>query len=391
MPKLNPLVTGIVPPPIPEAHGWARRYDGAFGPLLDLCQAVPGYPPHPALLQQLSDAAAEPAAAKYGLINGDAALREAYAADLSHTYGGAIDPNQVAITAGCNQAFFLAMMTLAQSGDAVLLPTPWFWNHQQTLEMLGIEARALPCTADDAFIPDPDAAEALLDPRVRAIVLITPNNPTGAVYPPEVIARFQSLCQRRGIWLILDETYRDFLPAGQARAHDAFTDPAWPETVIQLYSFSKSYCIPGHRLGAVTAAAPLVLEFIKVLDCMHICPQRAGQSALSWAIGALGEWRAENRVTINDRAAALRAAFQRLPDWRVESLGAYFAYVRHPFGPAPAAQVAEKLAATCGALCLPGSAFGPGQQGHLRLAFANTGLDGISQVADRLAALQQAA
>ena len=391
MPTLNPFVTSIVPPPIPEAHGWAQRYDGAFGPLLDLCQAVPGYPPHPELLQHLSAAAAEPATAKYGLINGDAALREAYAADLSRTYDGAVDPSQVAITAGCNQAFFLAMMALARSGDAVLLPTPWFWNHQQTLEMLGIEARPLPCTADDAFIPAPDAAEALLDTGVRAIVLITPNNPTGAVYPPDVIARFQALCQRRGIWLILDETYRDFLPVGQDRAHGAFTDPAWPETVIQLYSFSKSYCIPGHRLGAVTAGAPLIKEFMKVLDCMHICPQRAGQAALSWAIGALGEWRAENRVTINDRAAALRAAFQRLPDWRVESLGAYFAYVRHPFGPAPAAHVAETLAATYGALCLPGSAFGPGQEGHLRIAFANTGLDGIGQVADRLAALQQAA
>lgn len=391
MPSLNPLVTGIVPPPIPEAHGWARRYDGAFGPLLDLCQAVPGYSPHPGLLQHLAAAAANPASAKYGLITGDADLREVYAADLSRTYGGAISPAQVAITAGCNQAFFLAMLTLARAGDAVLLPTPWFWNHQQTLEMLGIEARPLPCTADDAFIPDPEAAEALLDNRVRAVVLITPNNPTGAVYPPDVIARFQALCERRGIWLILDETYRDFLPTGQDRAHDAFADPAWPDTVIQLYSFSKAYCIPGHRMGAITAGSALVQEFTKVLDCMHICPQRAGQAALSWAIGALADWRAENRATINDRAAAVRAAFQRLPGWEVESLGAYFAYVRHPFGTTPAARVAEELASAYGALCLPGSAFGPGQEGHLRLAFANTALDGINQVADRLAGLQQAA
>lgn len=391
MPPLNPFVTRIEPPPIPAAHGWAQRYDGAHGPMLDLCQAVPGYLPDPALLHHLAEAAASPASAKYGLISGDAGLREVYAADLSRTYGGSVGPSQVAITAGCNQAFFLAMMTLARAGDAVMLPTPWFWNHQQTLEMLGIEARSLPCSADNAFIPDPGAAEVLLDDRVRAIVLITPNNPTGAVYPPEVIARFQALCQRRGIWLILDETYRDFLPAAQDRAHDAFADPSWPGTVIQLYSFSKAYCIPGHRLGAITAAAPLVQEFMKVLDCMHICPQRAGQAALAWAVEALSGWRAANRMTINDRADAVRAALQRLPDWRVDSLGAYFAYVRHPFGTAPAAEVAERLAATYGALCLPGSAFGPGQEGHLRLAFANTDLDGIAQVTQRLAALQQAA
>src|SRR4051812_8162613 len=137
MPDLNPLVLGVEPPPIPEAHAWAARYDGSLGPALDLCQAVPGYPPHPDLLAHLAEAAGERLNAKYGLINGDLALREAYAADLSATYGGAVGPNQVAITGGCNQAFFLAMVSLARAGDAVLLPLPWFWNHQQTCTMLG--------------------------------------------------------------------------------------------------------------------------------------------------------------------------------------------------------------------------------------------------------------
>ncbi len=387
MPPLNPLVTRIETPPIPEAHAWGSRYDGRLGPALDLCQAVPGYAPHPAVLAHLAEAALDPAHAKYGLINGDLALREAYAADVSATYGGTVGPGQVAITAGCNQAFFLAMLTLARAGDAVLLPLPWFWNHQQTCAMLGIEPRPLPCSAENGFVPDPTDAEALLDPRVRAIVLITPNNPTGAVYPPETIAAFRALCQRRGLWLILDETYRDFLPAGQDRAHALFARPDWADTVIQLYSFSKAYCIPGHRLGAVTAAAPLIEQFMKVLDCMHICPQRPGQSALGWAIGALPDWRAANRATINQRAAAVRAAFQRLPSWQVESLGAYFAYVRHPFEGVGGARVAEALAAELGAVCLPGSAFGPGQEGHLRLAFANTEVDGIGWLAERLAGM----
>ena len=219
-------------PPIPEVHAWARRYDGAHGPLLDLCQAVPGYAPHPDLLQHLAAAAHDPAHAKYGLINGDVPLREAFAHQVASTYGGAVGPAQVTITAGCNQAFFLTMMTLAQRGDAVLLPTPWFWNHQQTCGMLGIEPRALPCRAEAGFVPDPAEAEALLDPRVRAIVLVTPNNPTGSVYPPGVVAAFHDLARRRGLWLILDETYRDFLPPGQERAHDLFADPDWPRHVI---------------------------------------------------------------------------------------------------------------------------------------------------------------
>jgi len=384
-PALNPWVTGVTAPPIPAAHGWAARYDGARGPMLDLCQAVPGYPPHPEMLERLAAAARDPASAKYGLINGDVGLREAYSAQVSAAYGGAVRPGQVAITAGCNQAFFLAMLTIARAGDTVLLPTPWFWNHQQTCEMLGIEARSLPCSAAAGFVPDPEEAEALLDPSVRAIVLITPNNPTGAVYPPGVIAAFAALAQRRGLWLILDETYRDFLPEGQDRAHGLFTDPAWIDSVIQLYSFSKAYCLPGHRLGAVVAGAPLIQQFMKVLDCMHICPQRTGQAALRWAIDALPDWRDANRRTMNGRAAALRQTFQQLSNWRLESLGAYFAYVRHPMPDMSSAQVAEALAVDHGALCLPGSAFGPGQDGHLRVAFANTDTGAIPQIASRLA------
>jgi aspartate/methionine/tyrosine aminotransferase len=385
LPRVSPLVAAIEVPPIPEAHAWARRYDGRHGPLLDLCQAVPGYPPHPALLDHAAAAAADPAHARYGLINGDLPLREAYAADLGRTYGGSVEPDQVAVTAGCNQAFFLTMLTLAERGDNVLLPLPWFWNHQQTCTMLGIEPRALPCRADAAFVPEPGDAAALIDSRTRAIVLITPNNPTGAVYPPDIIAGFHALCVRHGITLILDETYRDFLPAGQDRAHDLFTDTDWPSHLVQLYSFSKAFCVPGHRLGAVAADSRLIQAFMKVLDCLHICPQRGAQAALTWAIPALADWRAGNRAEINGRAAAVRNHFQGFAGWRVESLGAYFAYVRHPFPDQTSAAVAEYLASRLGAVGLPGSAFGPGQDGHLRLAFANTESAGILDLAHRLA------
>ena len=383
MPALNSLLTRVELPPIPQAHAWAARYDGSHGAALDLCQAVPGWTPHPEMLAQLSAAAGDPANARYGLINGDLPLREAYADEMSVNYGGRVAADQVAITAGCNQAFFLTMLAVAQAGDAVLLPVPWFWNHQQSCTMLGIEPRPLACRAEDGFVPDPVAAEALIDERVKAIVLISPNNPTGAVYPPAVIEAFFALCQRRGIWLILDETYRDFLPAGQDRAHGLFARADWAETLIQLYSFSKAYCVPGARIGAVTAGSGLVTEMMKALDCLHICAQRPAQAAITWGIGALGDWRAENRAVINARAATVRAAFEAAPAWTLESLGSYFAYVRHPFAQ-PAAAVAERLASEFGAVCLPGPAFGPGQEQHLRVAFANTDQDGLGALASRL-------
>lgn len=383
MPGINPLLADTCSPPIPEAQGWARRYAGGRGPLIDLSQAVPGYPPHEGTLARLAEAAGSAKTAGYGAITGDAALRQTYADHLSALYGSELKPADVAITAGCNQAFFATMIALAKAGDAVMLPTPWYFNHKMTLDMLGIEARALPCAADAGFVPDPDLAETLIDERVRAIVLVTPNNPTGAVYPPAVIERFQALCRRRGLWLVLDETYRDFLSAGQEPPHRLFAGAAWGEHLIQLYSFSKSYCVPGHRLGAITAAPTIIGEIAKVLDCVQICPPRPGQVALTWAIPELHDWRAHNRAEIARRVAAFRAALLPVAGWRIDSIGAYFAYLRHPFAGVSAREVAERLVVERGVLALPGPYFGEGQEQHLRIAFANVGTEAIGELTSR--------
>jgi aspartate/methionine/tyrosine aminotransferase len=381
---VNPLVADTGTPPIPEAQAWLRRYDGARGPAIDLSQAAPGYPPPPELLERLAAAAGSAEATRYGPIAGDPALRDAYAAHVSEVYGGRIEPADVAITAGCNLAFAMTAMLLAKAGDAVILPTPWYFNHEMTLRMLGVEPRALPCRAEAGFVPDPADAEALIDERVRALVLVTPNNPTGAVYPAATIEAFAELCRARGIRLVLDETYRDFLPASVNRAHGVFAGEAWRDHVIGLYSFSKAYSIPGHRAGAVTADAALLADLAKILDSLQICAARPAQAVLPWAIPALSDWRGRNRIEIHARAQTFRDALARLPGWRVDSVGAYFAYLRHPFAGEPAQAVAERLAVERGVLALPGSYFGPGQDGHLRVAFANVGTDALAGLAERL-------
>lgn len=381
---INPLVADVGSPPIPEAQNWTRRYDGSYGPLINLSQAVPGHPPHPEMLERLAAIAGSAAGAQYGPITGNADLKEAYAAEMSRIYEGRIEPGDTAITAGCNLAFFATMMLLARHGDAVLLPTPWYFNHQMSLDMLGIAPRPLPCRPEAGFVPRVEDAEALIDDKVRAIVLVTPNNPTGAVYPAHVIEAFAELCRRRKIYLVIDETYRDFLPQGVNRAHGLFATDDWRGHVIQLYSFSKSYAIPGHRAGAIAADAGLIGQVAKVLDCIQICPPRTAQAALPWAIQGTRNWREENRAEINRRAEVFRRALAPFPEWHVESAGAYFAYVRHPFPERTAQAVAEKLATERGVLTLPGSYFGPGQDRHLRMAFANVDADILIGLTERL-------
>ncbi len=381
---ISPRLRATGAPPIPAARAWAAAYDGRAGAEIDLTQAVPGYPPHPEMLERLAAAAGTRAAAGYGAIEGDAGLREALAADMSGFYRAAIDPARVAITAGCNLAFAMAATAAAAPGEAVMLPAPWYFNHHMALTMHGIDTVPLPCAAADGFIPDPDRAAALLTPNVRAIVLVSPNNPTGAIYPAATIARFAELCRARGLWLILDETYRDFLPEQSVPPHALFSDPDWTDVLVHLYSFSKSYCIPGHRVGAIAAGGEFRSELLKVLDTMQICPSRAPQTALTWAIEGLRDWRAANRTLMAGRAEAFRAASNRFGDWKLDALGAYFAYLRLPEAMPEAIATAERLAATRGLATLPGPFFGPGQDRHLRLAFANVDLAAIAEVPTRL-------
>lgn len=385
---LNPDVVDTGTPPIPAARAWMAAYDGAFGPPIDLSQAAPGAPPPPDMLRRLAAAAGRADTTRYGPILGDAPLREAYAGDIARVYGADIGPADVAVTAGCNLAFLAAVLAVARAGEAVILPAPWYFNHQMTLTMLGIEVKTLACRAEDGFVPDPAAAQALIDGRTRALVLVTPNNPTGAIYPQAVIEAFAALARRHGIALILDETYRDFLAPGSSRAHGLLADPSWREGIVQLYSFSKSYAVPGHRLGAVAAGPEAMAQVLKVLDSFQICAARPAQEAIAWAIDGMAGWRADMRATINARIAAFQAVIGRCEGWRISSIGAYFAYVRHPFAGVPAERVAERLAKERGVLGLPGSYFGPGQDGHLRLAFANADETAVAELADRLKGLE---
>lgn len=382
--RFNPLVEQLSPPPIPSVQAWARAYDGAYGPLIDLSQAVPGYPPHPQLLQWLADAAGSSALSGYGAIEGDMTLRAAYAEHVSKAYGATVVAGNVHLTAGCNQAFVAAVMAVAGPGDTVLMTNPRYFNHETTLQMMSVRARYVDCHAEAHFVPKLADIEAALAPDVRALALVSPNNPTGAVYPAELLAEVFALCRERGVWLILDETYRDFIALGETPPHGLLGLDGWQQTLIQLYSFSKSFCIPGHRLGAITAGEAAVAQIAKVMDNLQICAPRPPQSAVAKGLPALGDWREANRLEIERRARAMVAAFATLPDWELQAIGAYFAFVRHPYEGQGAASIAERLARDLGIVTIPGSYFGHGLERHLRVAFANVDVDQIEQAAKRL-------
>ncbi|MDA0222659.1 MAG: aminotransferase [Proteobacteria bacterium] len=392
---LNPHLAATFAPPVMESRRWlAGASFTADRPLINVSQAAPVDPPPLALRQIIADAALNNAAAHvYGPVLGMPALKAEVATQWSAAYGGAISENQLAITSGCNQAFCAAVATLAAAGDAVMIPTPWYFNHKMWLDMTGVESRLLPCGA--GMLPDPEQAEALLDSRVKAILLVTPNNPTGAEYPAGLVQAFYDLAKKHGIALIVDETYRDF-DARTGAPHDLFKDPDWSETLIHLYSFSKAYRLTGHRVGAMVASQSRLAEVEKVLDTITICPNQLGQIAALYGMQNLGQWLAGERDEILDRRAAISEGFPALEGWKLLGAGAYFAYVEHPFG-IPSDQLAQELVSKSAILMLPGTMFAPrlAQGGNgdaerqLRIAFANVDRAEIQQMFARLSAFSR--
>ena len=380
-----------VAPPVMEARRWL---DGAVftadRPLINVSQAAPVDPPPTVMREAMAEALLHrPETHLYGPCLGHPDLRAAIAQKTKDIYGATTLPEQVAVTAGCNQAFTAVISAIAAQGDEIILPVPWYFNHKMWLDMAGITT--IPLYTGDDLLPDPKAAQALITAKTRAIVLVTPNNPSGVEYSPALIAAFRDVARDAGIKLIIDETYRDF-HSQSAAPHALFQDEAWADTLVQLYSFSKSYRLTGHRVGAVIASPDVISEAEKFLDTVTICASQIGQFAALWGMTHLGDWLAGERLEILARADAIRTNMPRLErhGWRLKGCGAYFAYMQHPFA-AASDEVAQNLVRGAGVLCLPGTMFAPENDPtsarHLRIAFANLDAAGISQLFDRLETL----
>jgi aspartate/methionine/tyrosine aminotransferase len=381
--RLSQRTIDQIDSPISAAYGLLDLREGNRD-LLDLSQAAPQYPPAPQVTAHVLRIAQDPHGGDYTEVPGLPRLREAFAAELARDYGGRVDRDHVVITAGCNQAFSLVASALADPGDEVVLPLPYYFNHDMWLRLCGITPVYLEPGPD--LVPRAADAEALITARTRAIVLVTPGNPTGATVSPRGIAEFAAVARRHGLALILDETYRSFRDT-DAPAHDLFADPDWAQTLVSLHSFSKDLAIPGYRVGAVVASPELNREVCKLLDCVAICAPRIGQEAAWAGLTEARQWRADRAHEIAEHRRWVRAAMADRPGgFELLACGGFFAWISHPFPDRGSEDVARELLTKYDTLVIPGTAFRPDDRGALRVSVSNVGQDAIADFANRLAA-----
>jgi aspartate/methionine/tyrosine aminotransferase len=367
--SINEHLKSIQPPPISEVRAWLEQRTENSLPLIDLCQAVPDYPPPVDMLDYICQAVSDPLTSKYAPDEGLPEVRESVCHRYERRYVAKMHPDQICLTIGASAAYWLAITTICRPGDEVIIQLPAYFDHPMALQALGIKPVYVPYKEKEFGLPNTDAIARLITHRTRAILLVSPSNPTGTVIPPDLLRAIYFLARQHKIALILDETYSDFV---DGMPHDLFTMKEWDYTLVHLMSFGKSYAITGYRAGLLAASPTLIQQALKIQDTMTVCQPRITQLALKYGLDNLDHWLEANRRLMNFRHNLFVNEFS-LPGnrFRLAASGSFFAWIRHPYEGRRSLEVAKRLLLDAGIMTLPGEAFGPGLEDYLRLAFGN--------------------
>ena len=305
------------------------------------------------------------AGARYTQSAGTLRLREAISAKLKLVNGLDCPPQRVIVCQGAVQGCSVVLAALLSPGDEVLIADPAWPNYEMLVLLHGAVPVRYPTPPERGFLPSVEEIERLVSPRTRALVVNTPANPTGAVFPPELVSGLVELAGRHDLVLLADEVYDELIFEGAA-ANAASLDP---ERVVGLYSFSKTYAMTGWRIGYVAAPEWLAPSLWKLQEPLISCVSEVSQAA---AVAAL--------EGPQDCVAEMRDAYRRRRDLVVGMLtdagievapphGAF--YLMLPFAPGVDGRLAALDLVEHGVSVAPGSAFGEAARGHARISLAS--------------------
>jgi aspartate/methionine/tyrosine aminotransferase len=366
-------------PIIPVVGALLRQHPGA----ISLGQGVVHYGPPSSATDAIGRFLADGQNHKYKLVDGIAELVAALEKKLADENGIAVGAdNRVIVTAGGNMAFFNALLAIADPGDEIVLLTPYYFNHEMAVAMLNCRAVLVPLDAD--YQIDVEAVRRAVTGRTRAIVTISPNNPSGAVYPRDTLAAINELCRRHGIYHVHDEAYEYFVYE-VARHFSPASLPGAAAHTISLYSFSKAYGMASWRVGYMVMPQALTEAVRKAQDTILICPPVISQQA---ALGALRADPAEVRGHVARVGQVRKMVLAELDAIKSfctipPALGAFYLLVRVDT-PLDSMDVVERLVREFGVAVIPGTTFGLERGCHLRVAYGALERDTIAEGVGRL-------
>ena len=346
-------MAAVQPPVIPIVAELIRAHPGT----ISLGQGVAFYGPPPEARAAIDRFFADPDNHKYKPVDGIAPLRDALAAKLERENGITLGPGRrLVVTAGGNMAFNNAVLAIADPGDEVVLPLPYYFNHEMAVRMADCTPVFVP--TDARYQLRLDAIERAITPRTRAVVTVSPNNPTGAVYPESALRAVNRLCAARGVYHVHDEAYEYFYYGG-ATHFSPGSLPGSEAHTICLHSLSKSYGFASWRIGSMVIPAHLYEAVRKIQDTILICPAVVSQFAAAGALEAGRPYCDRHRGSIERVRQTLLEEFESLRGvCRVPPADGAFYFFVTVGAKLGAMELVERLVRDHGVAVIPGTTFG---------------------------------
>jgi aspartate/methionine/tyrosine aminotransferase len=379
-------MAAVQSPIIPIVGELIRMHPGT----ISLAQGVVHYPPPPHALDALASCVQSPATHLYGPVRGIPELRNVLRIKLEQENDLAIGSDRrIFVTAGGNMAFMNSVLAILGEGDEVILPVPYYFNHEMAVTMVG--ARAVTVPTGPGFRLDPESIRRAITPATRAVVTVSPNNPSGAVYSEASLRQVNEICRRAGIYHISDEAY-EYFTFHDARHFSPGAIRGSAEHSISLFSFSKSYGFAGWRIGYMVVPEHLEDSIAKIQDTLVICPPIVSQHAAIGALEGGKAYRREKIARIAETREIVRAELEAIHD-RVTVCpadGALYFLLRVGTE-LPSITMVERLVKEHGVAVVPGTTFGLVEECYLRVSFGalerTTVASGVGRLARGLRAI----
>ena len=357
-------VEHIQAPVIPIVGQWIRETPGT----ISLGQGVVYFNPPPTIETKIRKFLQDSQLNKYGSVNGIPPLLEAIQLKLKKEDGiESISGRKLMVTAGGNMAFSHAIFSICNPGDEVILPIPFYFNHEMAIELAGCKPILVPTDANYQ-LQLPLLAKAITR-RTRAIVTISPNNPTGAIYPAMELYKVNQLCKEKGLFHIHDAAYEYFSYGEEEPVNPASFPGSEPHT-FSLHSLSKSYGFASWRIGYVLYPAALYESMRKIQDTHLICPSIIAQYAALAAMEAGKLYPTQHLPTIQRSRNIFLEHLNTIQDICTvpEAMGAFYFLLKLDTEMS-SMELVERLIREYQVATIPGSAFALTDGCYIRIAY----------------------
>jgi aminotransferase len=320
--------------------------------------------PTPAHIIEAAKRALDGGATHYTNWQGRPDLRDAVAEKCRRDYGAEVSGGQVIITAGAQEAMYVAFQTLLDPGDEVLLADRHYTSYSRGVRLAGGVPVFLPTREETGFVIDPRDVEARITPRTKLLVVVTPENPTGAVIPPGTIAELGRIAVRHDLIVIADDIYEKFVYEGPPHASIAAEPDLFRRSIV-INAFSKTYAMTGWRIGYMVVPQELLPAVEIVKHTLTICAPAVSQAAALAALTGPQDCVAEMRGIYATRRRVLLDGYAPLGMGGGWSRGALYVYARVPNPQLTSYEFCVNLLERANVLVFPGTGFGSGE-GYVR-------------------------